>query len=415
MRSLLGLGLAAGWLASQLASSHALADWPQWLGPNRNGSSPYAVIPWRGSLPVLWRHPVGEGHSSPVVADGRVFLHTKVPDQDAEQLSAFEADTGNLLWQRQYPRSRFQNPFGNGPRSTPLVDGDRIYTVGVTGVLTCWSVSDGKQLWQRNLLQEFQAKNPFFGTSSSPLLYRDRLLVMVGGPNASIVAFNKTSGAVLWKSGSARASYSSPILIQQAGKDVAVFLTQQGLTAVDPMTGEEYWSFPLIDKLSESSTTPVLAGDMLVASSVTYGSVGLRLTAKRDVPGYEQVWHNRQLTCYFSTPIAIGDSLYLVTGSALFRKAHLRCVDLHTGKVRWTRQNVGKDHATLLRVGNRLLLLEEKGDLVLVQPDSESYRELARSRICGPTWAHPAISDGKLYVRDGKELMCVELPSDSKR
>jgi outer membrane protein assembly factor BamB len=385
------------------------ADWPQWRGPMRDGVSSEPVEPWKGELKVLWRQPVGEGHSSPVVAAGTVYLHVRVRDKEQEEVLAFDAATGKEQWRSTYDRGEFKNIYGNGPRSTPVVDAGRLYTLGVTGILTCWDAAKGTQQWRTNLLQEFKAPNLFFGVSTSPVVEKEKLLVLVGGPEASIVALDKSSGRVLWTSGTDKASYASPIVVSQAGQRLAIFFTHAGVSALNPEDGQRYWHFPLVDKLSESSTTPVLVENVLFAGSVTAGSVGLKLTAKEGQPGYEQAWKNEQLTCYFSTPVAVGEHLYLVTGSLVPPAAHLHCVEARSGKVQWTRRNVGKYHATVLRAQDRLLILEEEGNLALFEPNAKEYKELARAKICGSTWAHPALSNGRLFVRDGAELICVQL------
>ncbi len=394
------------------ATVAAAGDWPQWLGPTRDGVSPEKVTPWNGTPKVLWRQPVGEGHSSPVVAAGQVFLHTKVKDKDEEAVTAWDAQTGQVQWQKEYPRAAFQSIFGNGPRATPTVSDGRVYTFGVTGVLTCFDTAAGKQLWQVDTLKQFQAPNLTFGVSCSPLLEGNKVLVNVGGKGASIVAFAKDQGSVLWKSLDDPASYSSPIVFGSGPQRQVVFLTQQGLVSLHPADGSVFWKFPLIDKLSESSTTPVRVADLLVGSSVTYGSVGLHLETKEGKPAATQAWKNPALTCYFSTPMPVGkDQLYLVTGRILPPpQVVLHCVEAKTGKVLWTKGNIGKYHAALLRTANdKLLLLDDGGNLVLLDPDPKEYRELARAKACGPTWAHAALANGKLYVRDEKELICLQL------
>jgi outer membrane protein assembly factor BamB len=392
----------------------AAGDWPQWLGPNRDGASSETIAPWKETPKVLWRHPAGEGNSSPVVANGRVFVHAKVKDKDEEEVLAVDASTGKLLWQVIHPRSAFTSPYGNGPRGTPAVSGDRIYTFGITGVLRCLQASTGKQVWEVDTLTEFGAANPFFGMSCSPLVEGNHVLVNVGGKGASVVAFDKETGAVAWKNLDDRASYSSPIVFGQGKERQVVFLTQQGLVSLNPTDGSLFWRFGLVDKLLESSTTPVRVGDLLVASAITYGSVGLRLETKDGKPSATQAWKNDALTCYFSTPVAVGqDYLYLVTGTkppALFPQATLHCIEAKTGKELWHKSKVGKYHASLLRTGNeKLLMLEEGGNLVLLDPDPKEYRELARSKICGETWAHPALANGRLYVRDAKEIICLRM------
>lgn len=387
-------------------------DWPQFLGPQRDGTSAETVAPWKGDLKVLWQQPAGDGHGGPIVSQGRVYVHQKAKDkeEEEEEVVAWSTD-GKELWRKSYERSPYKNMFGNGPRSTPLVDGDRLYTLGATGILSCWGAADGKEIWRKDLLKEFGAKNLVFGVSTTPIVVGDRLCVMVGSDTASIVALDKKSGNVLWKSGKDKASYSSPILTNFNGQEQVVFLTGQGVIALNPKDGQELWRFPLVDKLMESSATPVRLGDLLWASSVTFGSVALRV-GQSSTP--EQAWKEPQLTSYFATPVVVGKETYLVTGSLTGQTASLHCIDVESGKTRWTRNRVGTYHATVIKAGDKLLLLEEKGDLVLIQPDAKEYKELARSRVCGQTWSHPALSGGRLYVRDAKDLRCVELPSSTK-
>ena len=389
-------------------------DWPQWLGPTRNGVSSEAVAPWKGPLKVLWKKPVGEGHSSPVVAGGKVFLHTRVGDKTEEALSAFDATTGELIWKSvPQERGKFADPFkfGAGPRATPAVFDGKAYTYGITGMLTCIDADTGKLVWEVDTLKKYKANNLFFGVSGSPMVRGDMVLVEVGAKGASIVAFDRETGEEVWKSLDDPASYGSPITIGKGKDRQVVFLTGKQLVGLAPLDGRLLWDFPLVDKFSESSTTPVVAGDILFGSSVTYGGVALKLGKDNGKTTVKELWKDGKYNCYFSTPVPAGPHLYMVTGSLLQKKATLRCVELATGKERWKRENVGAYHASLLRTGDgKLLLLEEEGDLCLVEPDPKEYRELARSKICGNTWAHPALSDGRLYVRDRNELICVQLP-----
>jgi outer membrane protein assembly factor BamB len=396
-----------------LTAPAAAEDWPQWLGPRRDGTSAEKVVPWTAAPKVVWRMPVGEGHSSPVVAGGKVFLHTKVKDKEAEEVTAFDAAGGKVLWHTPYARAAFKSPFGAGPQATPAVVAGRVYSFGATGVLTCFEVAGGKQVWQVDALKQFAARNLFFGAACSPLVEDDKVLVNVGGKGASVVAFTANKGEVAWKKLDAPASYSSPIAFGKGKQRQVVFLTQQGLASFRPSDGEVFWQFPLVDKLSESSTTPVHLDDFLLASSVTYGSVGLRLGENDGKPEAKKLWKNDDLTCYFSTPVPVGkDHLYLVTGEVSFvnPQSTLRCVEVRSGKELWKEPKVGKYHAALLRTGNdKLLMLTDGGELVLIEPSPKDYKELARSKVCGQAWAHPALSDGKLYLRDEKELICLQL------
>jgi outer membrane protein assembly factor BamB len=358
------------------------------------------------------------GNSSPIVADGRVFLHAKGKEADEEEVMAFDAKSGKELWRKSYVRPAFKSAFGNGPRATPTAAGGKLYTYGITGMLTCWSTADGKQLWQVDALTKFDAKNIRFGASSSPLIEGKSVLVNVGARGASLVAFDKDSGETTWKSRDDKASYASPIALGNGKHRQIVFLTAEGVVSLNPADGKEFWSFPLRDRLFESSTTPIVVGDFLLASSITYGSAGLRLSTKDGKPAANEAWTNPQLTSYFTTPVAIGkDHLFLVTGTPPSYggrrappQANLHCVEAATGKILWKHEKVGRYHAGLMRTGDgKVLMLDDRGDLVLVDASPKAYRELARSKVCGATWSHPALANGKLYLRDNKELLCLQM------
>ncbi len=391
-------------------------DWPQWLGPRRDNSSMEKVAPWKGKLEVLWRKPVGEGHSSPVVADGRLFIHAKVASKNEEEIVAFDAEKGEELWRIKYERPAFTSLYGNGPRATPVIADGRLYAFGITGILTCLETEKGKQVWQVDTAKTFQlSKLPRFGMACSPLVAGDRVLVSVGAKGASVVAFDRRRGEVAWKSMDDPASYASPIVFGQGADRQVVFLTSANVASLRPVDGSVLWRFPLADKLMESSTTPIRDGDLILASSITYGSVGLRLETKDGKPTVEQVWKNDALTSYFTTPVAIGkEHIYMVTGTlSLLSKPHadLHCVSAKTGKSLWKKEKIGTYHASLLRTGDdKLLMLTDGGELVLLEPNAKDYRELARTTVSGPeTWAHPALANGRLYIRDRAEIVCLQV------
>jgi hypothetical protein len=382
-----------------------LQDWPQWLGPTRDGVSTAHVAPWKDAPAALWKAEAGEGHSSPIVAGGRVYLHTKVKGKDEEAVAAYDVQSGKELWSRTYPRAAFQSPFGLGPRATPAFSGGKLFTLGVTGVLTAWDV-EGRQLWQVDTLKEYGAKNLTFGVSCSPLVVDGLLILNVGGKGASVVAFSTSDGKPAWKTLDDKASYSSPVVLNGQ----TVVQTQAGLWGMSTSDGATHWSFPLVDKLSESSITPILSGGLVIASSVTYGSAGIKVEGKTATAA----WKNPALTCYISTPMPVGEHLYMVTGTILGPPtATLRCVETATGKILWSKPNVGTYHASLTKTADgTLLMLDDKGGLALLRPDPAAYTELASAKICGGTWAHPAIAGGRLYIRDKDALVCVKLSGE---
>ncbi len=407
-----------------LVSSVAVAeDWPQWLGPRRDGSSAEKVTPWKKPLTVLWKQPVGEGNSSPVVVGGRVYLHTKPQGKNEEALTAYDVKNGKPLWTKTYARELHVYFYGNGPRATPAFADGKLYTFGITGVLTCFDAVSGNQHWQVDTLKEFKAPKLRFGASCSPIIDDGKVLLNVGAKGASIVAFDKNDGKVIWKTLDDGATYSSPILVGEPEIRQVVFLTAKGLVGAAVRDGSVFWEIPLVDALFESSITPVSSGDYIFASSITFGGLMAQMDQTMAIPRAKKIWTKPEYNCYFSTPVPVGkDHLYFVTGTkpslaALLpgskKPAHadLRCIELATGKELWKREKVGTYHASLTRTADgKLLLLEEEGDLALVDPNPKEFRELARGKICGKTWAHPAVADGRLYIRDDKELICVELP-----
>ena len=387
-------------------------DWPQWLGPNRDGTSSETVAPWKKDLKVLWKKPVDEGNSSPVIAGGLLYLHTKVKGKDAEQLKAFDAKSGDLKWTQTYDKTPYKPFFGEGPRATPTIDGGLIYTLGNTGVLAAWEAATGKPLWKIETLKDPAKDNLTFGISASPLVVGK--LVIVQGGNAKSPGVRAYDRRPARRSGSrARmpASYAAPVKL---GNEI-VALTGANLTGISEK-GEVQWAVPFKDLLNESSTTPIQAGDLIIASSVTAGAVGVKKTVADSKTTAETVWKQPALTCYFSTPVVVGkDHLYLVTGSALTRSPSvvLRCVDAKTGKEIWNKPKVGKYHASLLKMADgKLFMHQDSGELLLLAPNSTKFEPLAKTKISGQTWAHPAIADGKIYVRDDHELICLSLTGE---
>jgi outer membrane protein assembly factor BamB len=402
--------LAAFCLTLTLTLTLSAADWPQFLGPNRDGTTTESVEPWKGDIKPTWKKPVGEAHSSPVVADGIVYAFYQPRGKNADALAAFDAKTGEMKWEKSYERPEFKPLFGNGPRSTPAVAGGKVFTLGGTGILACWDAKTGDLAWKVDTLKEFNAKNLFFGVSTSPIVVDDKVVVMVGGKGAGVVAFDAKTGKTAWQATDDPASYSSPIL---ADKQL-IFLTGANLLGLS-LTGEQLWSVPFKDRLNESSTTPVVMGDVVIGSSVTAGSIAVRLVTKDGKVSTEQVWKNPKLTCYFSTPVIVGEYLYMVNGAATLTNPTitLRCVEAKTGKVAWEKTGVGRFHAAITRCGpagkEKLLMLDDNGFLSLLEPDPKGYKELARSKVCGQTWAHPALVGDQLFLRDDNELVCLPL------
>lgn len=395
-------------------ASTAFADWPQFLGPNRDSATAEKVAAWTGEPKVLWTKPVGDAHASPVIADGLVYAFYQPKGKNADALAAYDAKTGEQRWEKSYDREAYTPPFGKGPRGTPAVAGGKVFTLGSTGVLAAWDAKTGAILWKVDTLKEFKVKNLFFGVSTSPTVVGDAVVVMVGGKGHGIVGFDVADGKVKWQATDDAASYSTP-LVYGEGNKAMVFLTGANLVGLNAK-GEKQWVYPFKDLLNESSTAPVRAGDLIIGSSVTAGTVALKLNRFREEAGDvkpERVWKKDKLTCYFSTPVVVGKYLYMVNGAATLTNptVTLRCVEAATGEVKWEKPSVGRYHAALIRTGNdKLLMLDDNGSLSLLEATEKEYKELAKSKVCGVTWAHPALVGGVVYLRDEKNLIAIELP-----
>ena len=362
-------------------------DWPQWLGPNRDGISAEKVAPWKAAPKELWRQATSAGHSVPVVANGRVFIHAQVADKHEEELLALDAVTGKQLWRASYVRAPFKSIINTGPQATPCVVQGRVYAYGITGVLRCFAADTGKQFWQNDIYAKLKQPVPRFGTTCSPLVVGNRVLVAVGGKGSAVVAFDTDSGEVAWKALNGPISTASPIAyLNRAKKGMAaleaVFINGRSLVALNPFDGEQSWEQVLSDQPLGTSPSPVVAGDLLLASSTKAGGVGVLLTHADGKTTTAEAWKNADLTGYFSTPVVCGkDYLYMVTTTLLPQPTTtLRCIEVKTGKEAWNEPKVGFFHAGLLRIGdNRLLLLDDSGLLRLLEHDPKGYRELARA------------------------------------
>jgi outer membrane protein assembly factor BamB len=383
------------------------ADWPQLLGPDRNGHSAETGLldtwPAKGP-PQVWEREVGEGYASPVIASGRLILFHRVGNEDVVQ--AFDAATGKPQWKYSYATT-YQDDFGkgDGPRSTPVVAGGKVYTLGAAGQLYCIDLKTGKKVWAKELHADYTVNKGFFGVATSPIVEDKLLIVNVGGTGAGIVAFDRDSGKEKWKATSHEASYSSPIAATVDGVRHVFFFTREGLVSVDPASGNVHFSKRWRSRIDASvnAACPVLLGGDHLLLTASYGTGAVLLKVKKD--GVEEVWkNNTSLSAHFNTPVAVGDQLYGIDGRQE-GGATLRCIDWKTGKVRWS--DTGNGCATLLAADKKLFLLSEHGDLVLLRPSGEEYSEKARATVLGkPCRAHLALANGLLYARDGKKLVC---------
>lgn len=386
------------------------ADWPQFLGPNRNGTSldTNLAASWpKEGPPVRWQKQAGEGFSGPIVATGKLILFHRLNNK--ETVECLHAGTGKSLWVSEYP-TQYKDSFGfdEGPRATPAINEGKIFTFGAEGVLSCWNVGDGKKIWSVDTQKEFSASKGFFGMACSPLVEGDSVIVNIGGRSgAGIVAFDKSTGRVAWKASDDEASYSSPTAATINGKRYAFVLSRSRLTALDPKSAAIFFEFPWRPEIdaSVSAATPLVIDDLVfISASYGAGAAVLRITSDRP----EKIWSGDDiLSNHYATSVNHNGFLYGFDGRQEYG-CNLRCVELKTGRIRWSQDRFGA--GTLMIAGQELLILTEKGELVRAAATPNQFKPSQRAQILpSGARAHPALAEGRFYARSKDKLVCVDL------
>ena len=397
--------------AAVIAFTAAVAaeDWPQFLGPGRNGlySGPPLAETWGAQGPrVAWRKSIGAGFAGPVIVQGRVILFHRLGNE--EIVDAIDARTGTAQWRYSYPTT-YRDDFGfdEGPRAVPVVVDGIVYTFGAEGQLHAIDLGRGTRIWSVDTMRRFEVPKGFFGAAGSPLVENGRVLANVGGPKAGIVAFEAKTGTVIWTATDAGASYSSPVGATIAGRRYAIFFTRAGLVGLDPATGQAAFQRPWRARLAASvnAATPLVIDDVIFVSAEYGPGAGvLRLEGST----LRELWtSNDSLTNHYATSVHRDGILYGFHGRQEFGQA-FRAVELNTGKVRWTEERFGAGTVTL--AGDRLVILRENGELVLAPASPDGFKPLARARIVtGTVRAYPALSDGYLFARNDDMLIALDL------
>jgi outer membrane protein assembly factor BamB len=384
-------------------------DWPQFLGPQRNGRSDETglIASWNNEgPPVVWEKEVGAGFAGPAVAQGKLILFHRVANE--EVIEALEAGTGNAIWKCAYP-TNYRDDFGfdEGPRATPTIAGDTVYTLGASGDLYAVGLQDGKVRWHRALNDEYKVQKGYFGVATSPLIEGKFLLLNIGGAGAGIIALDTETGKEIWRSTTDEASYSSPIIATLGDRRVAVFLTRLGIAILEPATGKVLFSKRWRARINASvnAASPVVFQDRLFFTS-SYGVGAIALRAKGGA--FETLWQgDESLTSHYGTPVALDGMLYGFDGRQE-GGASLRCIELDTGKVRWTSEGFGC--GSLILAERKLYILSEKGDLFCIAATPGGFRQEARANVLhGLCRAQIALSEGRLYGRSNKKLVCWNL------
>jgi outer membrane protein assembly factor BamB len=385
------------------------ADWPQFLGPTRDGIYPGTDIaptfPAAGPS-LVWKKDVGEGFAGPVVASGKLILFHR--QSGKEIIECLDAATGKNVWSYQYPTT-YRDDFGfdEGPRSAPVIADGTVYTFGAEGVLSAIDFSTGKLRWSVPAHQLFHSPKGWFGSAGSPLVDAGKVLMNVGGQDAGIVAFDAANGAVAWKATSDEASYSSPTVATIGGARHAFFLTRTNVVDLDPANGKIRFTLPFRSRFSASvnAATPLVIGNQVYVSA-SYGTGATLLEVNGSQ--FRKVWASDDaISNHYSTCVYRDGYLYGFHGRQEEGQT-LRSIELKTGKVMWSIENYGAGTVSL--AGDRLLILRENGELVMAPATPNEFRPIAHAPILkAVVRAYPAIADGRLFARNEHTLMCFRL------
>lgn len=390
-------------------ASAGAGDWPQFLGPERNGRSAETNLalrwPKEGPRP-LWQRKVGQGFSGPVVADGKLILFHRI--ENSERIECLNATNRSALWQFEY-RTAYRDDFGfdEGPRATPAISGGKVFTYGAEGMLTCLDFASGRRLWKADCRQQFHAPKGFFGIACSPLVEAHHVILNVGGDNAGIVAFDEESGALVWKATRDQASYASPTAATIAGRRYLFAFTRSGLAGLEPDTGKIHFEFPWRSPMEASvnAATPLVIGNFVfISASYEAGAALIEVTPG----GPKKVWSgNDSLSNHYATCVEHDGFLFGFHGRQEMGQ-EFRCVELKSGKVRWAKSGLGAGTVTL--AGNRLLVMTEGGELLEGEASPENFVIRNRAQVLPfEVRAAPALAGGVFYARSKNNLVALDL------
>jgi outer membrane protein assembly factor BamB len=382
------------------------ADWPQWRGPHRDGKSEETglLAQWPAGGPhLVWKvQGLGEGYSSFAVVGNRLYTQGQIGDE--EFVIALDVATGKQVWKTTTGHA-LGNDRGNGPRGTPTTDGNRLYAVGGDGTLVCLDAATGKKVWSTNFVADFKGRTPHWGYSESPLVEGNQLIVTPGGPGAAIVALNKTSGAVIWKSQSDGAAYSSAMPFDAGETHGMAILTASAAVGLNMKNGELLWRYPNISNRTANIATPIVKADHVFVST-DYGTGCALLLLKPQGGSVEatEVYFNKDMRNHYTTSVLVGDYLYGYSSGIL------TAMEFLTGKVAWRDRAVGKGNCTY--ADSRLYCMGESGIVGLIEPTPTAYTEKSRFEISKgeyPTWTPPVVANGRLYLREQDNLYSYDI------
>jgi outer membrane protein assembly factor BamB len=398
-------------LAAGICAGESAGEWTQWGGPRQAFRADSAGL--AGSWPAegprkIWTRALGDGYSAILFDAGK--LYTMYRDGGEEVVVSLDAADGSTVWEHRYaaaPGEGHVAQFGEGPRSTPVILGDRVYTVGVSGMMHCLEKKSGKAVWSRDLWKEFGGNFLNHGYSSSPVGYGKTVIVPVGGDGAGIIALDAGSGEPVWKSSDFRNSYSTPKLLQVDGKDQMVVFMAAELVAFDPRTGGIEWSYPIENQWGQNICMPVMAdANHLFLSTTEAGARGLKLTRDGEKTNVEEIWSTRKIQFYHVSTVQDGDWVYGVTGARA--PNFFAAVNIKTGEIAWRERGFAK--ANVVAADGKVIVLGEDGKLALTTATPEGLTVHSEVELLdGTAWTVPTLVGKTLYVRDKANIMALDL------
>jgi outer membrane protein assembly factor BamB len=389
--------------AANAAAQTGPRDYPQWRGLSRDGAASAFQAPasWPESLSLKWKVDVGAGYATPLIVGNRVFTHTRQGEN--EVMLALDAETGKTIWQTNYPAPYKMNPatknHGQGPKSTPLYADGRLYTLGIGGIVTAFNAADGKLLWQKPA----PSVDPMYGTAMSPVFDRGAVIFHVGGHDSgALTAFDAVTGDVRWSWSGDGPAYASPIVVDLGGTRQIVTISQRNIVGVDAANGRLLWQRPWVSRSTNNSITPILYDGTIIVTGHDLGTARLRPVATGGTWTVETVWETQDVGMFMSNPVLVGDTLYGLSHKA---SGQFFALDAKSGKVLWLGEPREATNTAVVKAGRHLFLLNDDAELIVAAADPSGLKPEKRYTVASSsTWAQPAISGNRVFIKDVSTL-----------
>jgi outer membrane protein assembly factor BamB len=379
-------------------------DYPQWRGPNRDGEAAAFVRPktWPNALTLKWKVDVGPGYATPILVGTTIYAFTRRDEN--EVLAALDRETGKVIWQTGYPAPHkvvaAAQDHGPGPKSTPLFYNGRLYTVGISGIVSCFDAAAGKLLWQKAA----PPVEPLYGNAAmSPLGEQGVVIVHVGGHNqGALTALDAVTGAAKWSWNGDGPAYASPIVAERYGTRQVITLTQQSVVGIAAATGELLWRRPFASAFTNNAITPIVYGETVIISGYEMGVMAFKPVKQNGQWSTETVWETKEVSMFMSNPVVIGDTLY---GLSQLKSGQFFALDVKTGKTLWLGEARQATNAAVTKAGDLLFLLDDNGELIVARSNRTKFEPLKRYTVANSaTWAQPTISGNQVFVKDVSSL-----------